>query len=37
MTDFKTKARHNSPAKSTLMQSYAEDDIAAMAEFLAGL
>lgn len=37
MTDFATKARANSPAKSSLMESYSEEDIAAMAEYLAGL
>jgi hypothetical protein len=36
MLDFKTKARANSPAKSSLMESYDEADIDAMAEFLAG-
>ncbi len=35
MVDFKTKARANSPAKSSLMESYSEDDLAALAEFLA--
>ncbi len=37
MLDFKTKDRHNSPSKSSLMKSYSEDEIAAMAEFLGGL
>lgn len=37
MLDFKSKERHNSPAKSSLMRSYSEDDIAAMAEYLGGL
>lgn len=37
MTDFATKARNNSAAKSSLMESYGEEDIAAMAEYLAGL
>ncbi|RMD64695.1 MAG: cytochrome c4 [Alphaproteobacteria bacterium] len=36
MLDFKTGARANSPAKSSLMKSYDDADIAAMAEFLAG-
>lgn len=36
MADFKTKARNNSPAKSSLMKSYEAADIAAMADFLAG-
>jgi len=35
--DFKNKVRMNSPAKSSLMGSYDEDDIEAMAEFLANL
>ena len=34
MLDFKSKERDNSPAKSSLMGSYSEADIAAMAEFL---
>ncbi len=34
MLDFKSKERHNSPAKSTLMGSYSASDIAAMAEYL---
>ncbi len=37
MLDFKSKERNNSPAKSTLMKSYSEADIAAMAEFLADM
>ncbi|MCH7710529.1 MAG: c-type cytochrome [Proteobacteria bacterium] len=37
MLDFKSKERHNSPAKSSLMRSYSEDDIAAMAEYLGGM
>ncbi len=37
MLDFKAKARMNSPAKSSLLHSYDDDDIAAMAEFLGGL
>ena len=36
MLDFKSKERNNSPAKSSLMNSYSEDDIAAMAAFTAG-
>lgn len=36
MTDFKTKARNNSAAKSSLMKSYGEAEIAGMAEYLAG-
>ncbi len=37
MLDFKSKERNNSPAKSTLMNSYSEDDIAAMAAFTADM
>ncbi len=37
MLDFKSKERHNSPAKSTLMKSYSASDIAAMAEYLGGM
>ncbi len=37
MMDFKSKARNNSAAKSSLMKSYSAEDIAAMAEFLAGM
>ena len=37
MIDFKTRARANSPAKMSLMESFTEDDIAAAAEFLADL
>ena len=37
MLDFKSKERHNSPANSSLMRSYSEDDIAAMAEYLGGM
>jgi cytochrome c553 len=36
MSDFKNKRRMNSPAKSSLMVSYSEDDIKAMSEYLAG-
>lgn len=36
MTDFKTKKRLNSAAKSSLFVSYSEDDIMAMSEYLAG-
>ena len=36
MLDFKSKERNNSPAKSSLMNSFSEDDIAAMAAFTAG-
>jgi cytochrome c553 len=37
MADFKTKSRANSPAKSSLMESYSDADLAAMAEFLADM
>ncbi len=37
MLDFKSKARNNSPAKSSLMESYSAGDIAGMAAFLAGM
>ena len=37
MSDFKSKERNNSPAKSSLMASYSEQDIAAMADYLAGM
>ena len=36
MLDFKTKARANSPAKGSLMASYSNEDIEALAHFLAG-
>ena len=36
MIDFKQKNRLNSPAKSSLMVSYSEEDIKAMSEYLAG-
>ncbi len=36
MLDFKSKARANSAAKSSLMQSFSAQDIAGMADFLAG-
>lgn len=35
MADFKSKTRANSPSKSSLMESYDDGDLAAMAEFLA--
>ena len=34
MLDFKHKIRKNSPAKSSLLESYADADIEAMAEFM---
>ena len=37
MLDFKSKARANAAAKSSLMQSYSAEDIKKMAEFLAGM
>ncbi len=37
MLDYKSKARNNSAAKSSLMGSYVTEDIAGMAEFLAGM
>ena len=36
MLDFKNKIRNNSPAKGSLLVSYSNDEIAAMAEHLAG-
>ena len=36
MVDFKHKKRLNSAAKSSLLESYSEDDIKAMSEYLAG-
>lgn len=37
MRDFKTKTRNNAPSMGSLMKSYSDEDIAAMAEYLAGL
>ena len=37
MGDFKSKARANSAAKSSLMKTYSAEDIKRMAEFLAGM
>ncbi len=37
MLDFKTGGRANSAAKSSLMESYSDEDLAAMAAFLANL
>ena len=37
MLDFKSKARANSAAKSSLMETYSAEDIERMAEFLAGM
>ena len=37
MLDFKNKVRKNSPAKGSLMSSFSDSDIAAMAEFLGDL
>src|SRR5205807_4727426 len=36
MLDFKSNARANNPAMSTLLASYSDDDLAAMARYLAG-
>lgn len=36
MLEFKSKIRMNSPAKSSLMAAYEDDDITAMARYLAG-
>ena len=36
MLDFKNKIRNNSPAKGSLLVSYSNDEIAAMAEYIAG-
>ncbi len=37
MLDFKNKVRLNSPAKSSLMDSYSDEDVVAMAHYLANL
>ncbi len=37
MQDFKHKVRKNSPAKGSLMGSFSEEDLKAMAHYLAGL
>ncbi len=37
MAEFKAKVRLNSPAKGSLMAAYPDDQIAAMAHYLAGL
>ncbi len=37
MQDFKNKVRLNSPAKGSLMNSYSDEDLEAMAQYLAGL
>ncbi len=37
MGDFKSKARANAAAKSSLMETYSAEDIKRMAEFLAGM
>jgi cytochrome c553 len=36
LLDFKTRARANNPDKSTLLASYSDEDLAAMARYLAG-
>ncbi|HCK84555.1 MAG TPA: hypothetical protein DHW63_08575 [Hyphomonadaceae bacterium] len=37
MLDLKSKARNNAAAIATLMASYSDEDIAAMADYLAGM
>lgn len=37
MLDFKNKVRRNSPAKSSLMKDFADDEIAALARYLGSL
>lgn len=37
LLDFKTKARNNSPSKSSLMASMSDEEIAAVAAYLAGM
>lgn len=37
MLDFRSKARANAAAKSSLMESYSDEDIRNMAEFMAGM
>lgn len=37
MKDFKNKVRLNSPAKGSLMDSFSDEDLSAMANYLAGL
>ena len=37
MLDFKSKARANSAAKSSLMETYSAEHISDMAEFMAGM
>jgi cytochrome c553 len=37
MQDFKNKVRLNSPAKSALLGAYSDEEIRAMAEYLADL
>jgi cytochrome c553 len=37
MTDFRSRARGNNPGMSDLMIATAVDDLAALAEYLAGL
>ena len=36
-TKAKSKARNNSPAKASLLESFSEESIRAMADFLGGL
>jgi hypothetical protein len=35
MLDFKTRARANNPDKSTLLSSFSDDELKAMARYLA--
>jgi cytochrome c553 len=37
MLDFKSRARNNSPDKATLLALYSEDEIKALADYLASL
>lgn len=37
MLDFKSKARNNSPAKGSLMASFADQDLVDVAQYLSGL
>jgi cytochrome c553 len=37
MLEFRTGARGNNPGMTTLMNATSEEDIAALAEYLAGL
>jgi cytochrome c553 len=37
MLDFKARARNNSPDKATLLALYSEEEISALADYLASL